>query len=145
MYHFKINQYKLLTQSFLNLRLIRMGYHYQFDICQATTRCAYFSLYQSYYAYWKKAYSITKINRMYYNSATNSTSSTAIVFSYNYAGLTTGSYWGLAYFNQYTGEYTFALPIQTTQNPCEPLTQSVIEKLPIGVRYNFVEYVKNCN
>lgn len=122
-----------------------MGYHHQFDICQATTRCAFFSLYQSYYAYWKKAYSITKINRMYYNSATTySAADTAIVFSYNYVGKTNGSYWGLAYFNQYTGEYTFALTVQTAQNPCEPLPQGVVEKLPIGIQYNFVEYVKNC-
>lgn len=121
-----------------------MGYHLQFDICQATSRCAYFSLYQSYYAYWKKSYSITKINRIYYNAASSS-NSTAIVFSYNYAGLANGSYWGLAYFNQYTGQYTFALPLLSAQEPCEPLSQSVIEKLPIGVRYNLVEYVKNCN
>ena len=115
-----------------------------FDICQATTRCAFFSLYASYYKYWKKAYSITKINRMYYNTAATSPQDIAIVFSYNYVGQTTGSYWGLAYYNQYTGEYRFALPIQKTQYPCEPLSQSVIEKLPIGVQYNFVEYLKNC-
>jgi len=81
---------------------------------------------------------------MYYNTASSSPSSTAIVFSYNYAGLTTGAYWGLAYFNQFTGEYTFALPLLTAQNPCEQLSQTVVEKLPIGVQYNFVEYVKNC-
>jgi hypothetical protein len=118
---------------------------YQFDNCQATTSCAYFSLYQSYYAYWKKTYSITKINRMYYNAAFSSPTSIAIVFSYNYVGQTNGSFWGLAYFNPYSGQYTFALPLLTAQNPCEQLSQSVIEKLPIGVRYNFVEYVKNCH
>lgn len=113
------------------------------DICKATSRCAFFSLYQSYYNYWKKNYSITKINRMYYSSSSLSQDD-AIVFSYQYTGLTNGVYWGLAYFNPVTGNYTFALPIQPTQSPCELLPQSVIAKLPIGVPYNFVEYIKNC-
>jgi hypothetical protein len=82
---------------------------------------------------------------MYYNTSFLNPSSIPIVFSYNYTGQSNGSYWGLAYFNQLNGSYTFALPIQSTQTVCEPLTQSVIQKLPIGVTYNFKEYVKNCN
>lgn len=116
-----------------------------FNICQATSVGAFFSLYQTYYDYWKKKYEITKINRMYYNLSTSSSDRIPIVFSYNYAGLTNGSYWGLAYFNTYRGTYDFVLPIQETPvGFCEPLPSSVISKLPIGIQYNFKEYLKNC-
>jgi hypothetical protein len=81
---------------------------------------------------------------MYYNSAASYSNLVAIVFNYNYSGLSNGSNWGLAYFNTLTGEYTFKLPLQTVANYCEPLSPSVIQKLPIGVPYKFVEYVKNC-
>jgi len=135
----------LILAIIFNLSLIRMVCHHEFDICLATSHYAYFSLYQSYYQYWKKSYSIIKINRMYYNTSFLYPSSIPIVFSYNYTGQSNGSYWGLAYFNQLNGSYTFALPIQSTQTVCEPLTQSVIQKLPIGVTYNFREYVKNFN
>ena len=81
---------------------------------------------------------------MYYDSSYLSSSSIPIVFSYNYTGQSNGSYWGLAYFNKHNGTYTFALPIQPAQTACEQLPPSVITKLPIGIVYNFVEYVKNC-
>jgi len=120
--------------------------HYnQFDICRATSVGAFFSLYETYNNYWKNKYIITKINRMYYNPSTFPSNRIPVVFSYNYAGLTNGSYWGLAYFNTTRGTYDFVLPIQETPvGFCESLPPSVIAKLPIGVPYNFKEYLKNC-
>jgi len=115
------------------------------DICKAITRCAFFSLYQSYYQYWKKIFSISRINRMYINATPSSNVETTVVFSYNYVGFTSGSFWGIALFNKITGLYTFKGSIQRTVDPCETLPQSVIAQLPIGVDYDLVQYVNNCD
>jgi hypothetical protein len=115
------------------------------DVCKATTRCAIFSLYQSYYQYWKKIYSISRINRMYSNATPSSNVETTVVFSYNFVGLKSGSFWGIALFNKITGLYTFKSSIQPTVEPCELLPQSVIAQLPIGVDYDLVQYVNNCD
>jgi hypothetical protein len=83
---------------------------------------------------------------MYINATPSSDVEATVVFSYNYIGrFSSGSYWGLALFNKVTGLYTFKFSIQPTVFPCERLPDSVVEKLPIGVDYNLVQYVNNCD
>lgn len=119
-----------------------------FQLCEAITQCAFFSLYQSFYLFGNKEFSITRINRMYYNATCTLTPETAIVFSFNYISAAgSGSYWGLAFFNIITGLYTYNAPlIPISQFPCEFIpTTTILPLLPIGVTYDFVQYVNNCN